>query len=211
MKVVSLSGSLRENVGKKDAKAIRDAGRVPCVLYGSGEQTHFSADAVQASKLVYTPDVNIVELDINGKKARAIVQEVQQNPLTDRVTHMDFLELSDSKPVKVSLPVRIKGISPGVISGGKMQQVFRKLKLVGLPKDLPEDITLDISKLKIGDAIRVKHVQIPGVEVLDPANAVVVSVKMARGAKKSDAEIAADDAAEEAAAEAAADSSEAEA
>ena len=184
MKVVSLSGSLRENVGKKDAKAIRDAGRVPCVLYGSGEQTHFSADAVKVSKLVFTPDVNVVELDIDGKKARAIIQEIQQNPLTDKVTHMDFLELNDAKKVKVSLPVRIKGVSPGVISGGKLQQVFRKLKLVGLPKDLPEDITLDISNLEIGDAIRVKSVVLPGVELLDPANAVVVSVKMARGAKK---------------------------
>lgn len=184
MKVVSLSGSPRTSVGKKDAKAIRDAGRVPCVLYGSGEQTHFSADAVKVSKLVYTPDVYKVDLDIDGKKAQAIIQEIQQNPLTDKITHVDFLELRDDKKVKVSLPVRIKGIAPGVTSGGKLQQVFRKLKLYGLAKDMPEDITLDITALEIGDAIRVKFVEIPGVELLDPANAVVVSVKMARGAKK---------------------------
>ena len=191
MKVVSLSGSPRTSVGKKDAKAIRDAGRVPCVLYGSGEQTHFSADAVKVSKLVYTPDVYKVDLDIDGKKAQAIIQEIQQNPLTDKITHVDFLELRDDKKVKVSLPVRIKGIAPGVTSGGKLQQVFRKLKLYGLAKDMPEDITLDISALEIGDAIRVKHVEIAGVELLDPANAVVVSVKMARGAKKKAADEAA--------------------
>lgn len=191
MKVVSLSGSPRTSVGKKDAKAIRDAGRVPCVLYGSGEQTHFSADAVKVSKLIYTPDVYKVDLDIDGKKAQAIIQEIQQNPLTDKITHVDFLELRDDKKVKVSLPVRIKGIAPGVTSGGKLQQVFRKLKLYGLAKDMPEDITLDISALEIGDAIRVKHVEIPGVELLDPANAVVVSVKMARGAKKKAADEAA--------------------
>ena len=191
MKVVSLSGSPRTSVGKKDAKAIRDAGKVPCVLYGSGEQTHFSADAVKVSKLVYTPDVYKVDLDIDGKKAQAIIQEIQQNPLTDKITHVDFLELRDDKKVKVSLPVRIKGIAPGVTSGGKLQQVFRKLKLYGLAKDMPEDITLDISALEIGDAIRVKFVEIPGVELLDPANAVVVSVKMARGAKKKAADEAA--------------------
>jgi len=188
MKVVSLSGSPRENVGKKDAKALRSAGLVPCVLYGSGEQVHFSAEAVQVDKLIYTPEVYKVDLDINGRKSQAIIQEVQQNPLTDDIIHVDFLELDENKPVKISLPVRIKGIAPGVTSGGKLQQVFRKLKLAGLPKDMPADITLDISKLEIGDAIRVKHIEIPGVQLLDPANAVVVSVKMARGAKKKSAE-----------------------
>jgi large subunit ribosomal protein L25 len=188
MKAISLSGSPRENVGKKDAKAIRNAGRVPCVLYGNGVQTHFSVDSVALGKVVYSPDVYQVELDINGTKTRAIIQEMQQNPITDRITHVDFLELTDNKPVKVALPVRTKGVSPGVIRGGKMQQVYRRLQMVGLPKDLPADVTLDISELEIGDAIRVKHVEIPNVTLLDPANSVVVSIKMARGAKKKEAE-----------------------
>jgi len=188
MKVVSLSGSPRENVGKKDAKAIRNAGNVPCVLYGAGEQTHFSVSHVKAEKIVKSPDVYQVELDIAGKKTHAIIQELQQNPVNDRITHIDFLQLRDDKNVAVKLPVRLKGVSPGVISGGKLQQVFRKLQCVGLPKDIPADITLDISPLEIGDAIRVKHVVIPGVTILDPANAVVVSIKMARGAKKKEAE-----------------------
>jgi large subunit ribosomal protein L25 len=188
MKAISLSGSLRENVGKKDAKAIRNAGKVPCVLYGNGVQTHFSVDSVPLGKVVYSPDVFQVELDINGTKTRAIIQELQQNPITDRITHVDFLELSDNKEVKVALPVRTKGVSPGVIRGGKIQQVYRRLQMVGLPKDLPADITLDISELEIGDAIRVKHVIVPNVQLLDPANSVVVSVKMARGAKKKEAD-----------------------
>jgi large subunit ribosomal protein L25 len=192
MKAISLSGSLRENVGKKDAKAIRNAGKVPCVLYGNGVQTHFSVDSIALGKVVYSPDVYQVELDINGTKTRAIIQELQQNPITDRITHVDFLELTDSKEVKIALPVRTKGVSPGVIRGGKMQQVYRRLQMVGLPKDLPADITLDISQMEIGDAIRVKHIIIPNVKLLDPANSVVVSIKMARGAKKKEAEEAAD-------------------
>jgi large subunit ribosomal protein L25 len=191
MKAISLSGSLRENVGKKDAKAIRNAGKVPCVLYGNGVQTHFSVNSIALGKVVYSPDVYQVELDINGTKTRAIIQELQQNPITDRITHVDFLELSDDKAVKVALPVRTKGVSPGVIRGGKMQQVYRRLQMVGLPKDLPADVTLDISELEIGDAIRVKHVVIPNVTLLDPANSVVVSIKMARGAKKKEADEAA--------------------
>jgi len=191
MKAISLSGSVRENVGKKDAKAIRNAGRVPCVLYGNGVQTHFSVESLAIGKVVYSPDVYQVELDIDGTKTRAVIQELQQNPVTDRITHVDFLELSDDKAIKVALPVRTKGVSPGVIRGGKIQQVYRRLQMVGLPKDLPTDITLDISPLEIGDAIRVKHVEIPNVKLLDPANSVVVSVKMARGAKKKEAEEAA--------------------
>jgi large subunit ribosomal protein L25 len=190
MKAISLSGSPRENVGKKDAKAIRNAGRVPCVLYGNGVQTHFSVDSIAMGKVVYSPDVYQVELDINGKKTRAIIQELQQNPVTDRITHVDFLELTEDKVVKVALPVRTKGVSPGVIRGGKMQQVYRRLQMVGLPKDLPADVTLDISPLEIGDAIRVKHIEIPNVQLLDPANSVVVSIKMARGAKKKEEEAA---------------------
>ena len=188
MKAISLSGSIRENVGKKDAKAIRNSGKVPCVLYGNGTQTHFSVDSIALGKVVYSPDVYQVELDIDGKKSRAIIQELQQNPVTDKITHVDFFELSDSRKVKVSLPVRTKGVSPGVIRGGKMQQVYRRLQMLGLPQDLPADITLDISQLEIGDAIRIKHINVPNVELLDPASSVVVSIKMARGAKKKEEE-----------------------
>lgn len=182
MKTAQLSGSTRSNVGKKDSKAIRNAGQVPCVLYGSGEQTHFSVKANDIEKIIFSPDVYKVELDIDGKKASGIIREIQQHPVKDTIQHVDFLELDDKKEVKIGLPVQLTGSSRGVMNGGRLMQVFRKLTVQGLPQDLPEAIVLDISPLRIGQSIRVKDVQFPGVKVLDPANAVVVSVKMARGA-----------------------------
>lgn len=184
MKTAQLSGSLRANVGKKDASALRNEGLVPCVLYGQGEQTHFAVKQVAIEKIVFSPNVYQIELDIDGKKARAIIRELQQHPTKDTVQHVDFLELSDSKEVRVKLPVRVTGSSRGVMAGGKLMQVFRTLKCQGLPSTLPEDITVDISPLRIGHSIRISNLEIPGVKILEPANAVVVAVKMARGAVK---------------------------
>lgn len=184
MKTAQLSGSLRVNVGKKDATALRNAGRVPCVLYGTGEQTHFHVKLNDIEKIVLSPEVYQVHLDVEGKKARGIIRELQQHPVTDRIRHVDFLEITDTKPVTVGLPVRLTGSSRGVLAGGRLMQVFRILRSTGLVQDLPDAITLDISKLRIGQSIRVKAIDIPGITFLDPANAVVVSVKMARGAVK---------------------------
>jgi large subunit ribosomal protein L25 len=186
MKVSQLSGSLRSNVGKKDAKATRDAGMVPCVLYGQGTQTHFAVKDIAIEKLVFNPDVFQVELDIEGTKATAIIQELQQNPITDKVTHIDFLQLDPKKPVKIALPVRLTGASRGVLAGGKLLQVYRRLKVIALPGDLPEAIIVDITKLRIGQSIRVGDLetQATGLKFTDAKSAVVVSVKMARGASK---------------------------
>ena len=184
MKTAQLSGSLRANVGKKDAKALRNEGLVPCVLYGQGEQTHFAVKRVPLEKLVFSPDVYQIELDIDGKKAKAIIRELQQHPTKDTVQHIDFLELNDAKEVRVKLPVRLSGSSRGVRAGGKLMQVFRHMQCQGLPSALPEEINIDISPMRIGQSYRVSNIEIPGVKILDPANAVVVSVKMARGAVK---------------------------
>ncbi len=184
MKVAQLSGSSRANVGKKDAKALRDAGQVPCVLYGQGTQTHFSVKDITIEKMVYNPDVFQFELDVDGKKTKAIIQEIQQHPVTDKVMHVDFLELDDKKPVKVALPVRLTGSSRGVMAGGKLMQVFRRLKVVGLPGELPDAITIDITKLRIGQSVRVGDLETEGLKFVDAKNAVVVAVKMARGASK---------------------------
>lgn len=184
MKTAQLSGSLRANVGKKDAKALRNEGLVPCVLYGQGEQTHFAVKRVPLEKLVFSPDVYQIELDIDGKKAKAIIRELQQHPTKDTVQHIDFLELNDAKEVRVKLPVRLSGSSRGVREGGKLMQVFRHMQCQGLPSALPEEINIDISPMSIGQSFRVSNIEIPGVKILDPANAVVVSVKMARGAVK---------------------------
>jgi large subunit ribosomal protein L25 len=184
MKVAPLSGSLRANVGKKDAKAMRNAGLVPCVLYGQGSQTHFTIKDIAIEKLVFNPDVFQIELDIEGKKTNAIIQDLQQDPITDKVLHVDFLELDAKKPVKVALPVRLTGASRGVLAGGKLMQVFRRLKVVALPGELPEAIIIDITKLRIGQSIRVGDLETSGLKFVDAKSAVVVSVKMARGASK---------------------------
>ncbi|MEN9978220.1 MAG: hypothetical protein RLZZ569_845 [Bacteroidota bacterium] len=184
MKVAPLSGSLRANVGKKDAKAMRNAGLVPCVLYGQGSQTHFTIKDIAIEKLVFNPDVFQIELDIEGKKTNAIIQDLQQDPITDKVLHVDFLELDAKKPVKVALPVRLTGSSRGVLAGGKLMQVFRRLKVIALPGELPEAIIIDIAKLRIGQSIRVGDLETSGLKFVDAKSAVVVSVKMARGASK---------------------------
>jgi large subunit ribosomal protein L25 len=182
MKKAQLSGSLRTNVGKVDSKATRNAGRVPCVLYGSGEQTHFSVRSIDMEKIIFSPDVYQIELDLDGTKKMAIIQEKQMHPVTDKPRHVDFLELEDTKPVKVSLPVRTTGAAIGVMNGGRLRQNYRMLKLFGLPGDLPESVTIDITKMKIGHSVRVKGLAIPNVTILEPAEAVIVGVKMARGA-----------------------------
>ena len=184
MKTAQLSGSLRANVGKKDATLLRNEGRVPCVLYGQGDQTHFSVKRVDIDKIVFSPEVYQVALDIEGKKAMGIIRELQQHPTKDTIQHVDFYELNDAKVVSVKLPVRLVGSARGVLAGGRLMQVFRNLSCVGLPSAIPDAITMDISDLKIGQSFRVNSISIPGITFLDPANAVVVSVKMARGAVK---------------------------
>ena len=186
MKEVSLSGALRTHVGKKDAKAVRKEGRVPCVIYGSGEQHHFSVKHVDMEKLIYTPNVYMINLDIEGKAVKSIIQDIQYHPVTDRIVHVDFIELADDKKVKMNIPVNLVGRAPGVLNGGKLQQIYRKLKVVGYPKDMPDTIELDINALKIGMAVRVRDISVDGIELLNEPSAVVCSVKMARGAVNAD-------------------------
>ena len=182
MKTTQLSGSLRANVGKKDAASLRNAGMVPCVLYGQGEQTHFAVKQVEMNKIIFSPDVYQVELDIEGKKSKGIVREIQQHPTKDTIQHVDFYELNDTKKVRVNLPVRTTGAARGVLNGGRLNMAFRSLSCYGLPNDLPEAIVLDISPIRIGQGIRISEINIPGVTILDPASAMVISVKISRGA-----------------------------
>ncbi|MGJ8661268.1 MAG: 50S ribosomal protein L25 [Bacteroidota bacterium] len=180
MKKVQLSGSVRPNVGKKGAKATRDAGLVPCVLYGQGEQTAFAVKANDIEKIVFSPDVFQVELEIEGKKTVGIIQELQQHPVKGTIQHVDFLELNDKKEVKVGLPVRLTGNSRGVLNGGRLMQIFRRLSVKALPADLPEAIVVDITNLRIGQAIRIKDIANDKVKFLDAQNAVIVSVARSR-------------------------------
>ncbi|MDP2724135.1 MAG: 50S ribosomal protein L25/general stress protein Ctc [Bacteroidales bacterium] len=182
MKKVSLSGSLRENVGKKDAKKERKMGNVPCVLYGGKEQVHFSLENLAFGKIIFTPDTYLVDLNIDGKAYQALLQDVQYHPVSDSALHADFLEVVEGKTIVSALPVKVVGNSPGVIAGGKLQQKIRKLKVKGLIENLPEEITVDISKLKIAESIKVKQLQVENIQLLDTPNAVVVMVKAGRGA-----------------------------
>lgn len=188
MKKVSLSGSLRENVGKKDTKALRNEGRVPCVVYGGENQIHFSVKSVDLNKLIYTPEVFQIELDIDGTKVNAIVKEYQFHPTTDNVIHVDFIQLFEDKEVKIDLPVRLKGNALGVRNGGRLLTVYRTLSLKGLPSAFPEAVEIDITNLRIGKKIRMTEVSIPGITILEPANAVICGVKTARGAIDEDEE-----------------------
>lgn len=196
MKEVSLSGSVRTNVGKKDAKAVRVAGNVPCVVYGAGTQTHFSVKHADLEKLIYTPSVYIINVDVDGKSVKTIFQDIQYHPVTDRILHVDFIELQNDKKIKVNIPVNLFGRSPGVLNGGKLQQIFRRLKVYALPGDLPDSIEVDISSLKIGMAVRVSDVNNDKLNITNAANSVICSVKMARGAADEEEEEGAEEGAE---------------
>jgi large subunit ribosomal protein L25 len=209
MKKVSLSGSKRENVGKKDTKAIRNSGRVPAVVYGSGEQTHFSVKHTDMEKIINNKDVFNVIIDVDGKKYSTIIQAAQFHPVTDKIMHVDFLELDDNKKVKVDIPVVLEGRSPGIMMGGRLQQVFRKLRVNAYPKDVPEVIKVDMTKLNIGSSVRVKDLMTDKLELLNAPNAVVVAIKMARGVVLTQEEQDAEDAAEAAEAAAASEGAEA--
>ncbi len=188
MKSVSLSGSIRKNVGKKDASHLRTEGRIPAVLYGGAEQLHFHLSEIEMGKLVFSPNVYQYDLEIDGKPVKCVIQDIQFHPVTDRIVHIDFLELVDDKIVRIKLPVRLIGNSIGVRNGGKLRQNFRKLKVAGLPNALPESIEVNIEDLRIGQSIRVSDLNVEGVSFLDSQTQVVVGVKTARGAVDEDEE-----------------------
>ena len=181
MKTVSLSGSLRENVGKKDAKMLRNAGKVPCVLYGGAEQVHFTTEAANFKPILFTPETYLINIEIGKNTYQAILQDIQYHPVGDHVLHADFLLVRENKAVAVQLPVKTVGTSPGVIRGGKLKVKLTKVKVKGLVKQLPDFIELNISKLNIGQSIKVRDMKLDGVTFLDPASAVIVDVKAARG------------------------------
>lgn len=180
MKTVSMSGSLRGNVGKKDAKKARKEGKVPCVLYGGKDQVHFMMEEKAFKPILFTSDAFLIELDLEGKKYNVILQDVQYHPVTDSILHADFLEVIPGKPVKASIPVKITGTSKGVLKGGKLTKKFRKILVKGLVEDIPEQIVVDITKLDIGDSIKISDLRIDKIELLDPKNAMVITVRTAR-------------------------------
>ena len=183
MKSITILGSERESVGKSATKALRNAGKVPCVIYGGEAPLHFSADEMSFKDLVYTPNAHTVVIELeNGTKIDAVMQDIQFHPVTDNILHVDFYQLFEDKEVTMKIPVRLEGNSPGVRNGGRL--LFRKRKLVirALPADLPDFFNVDISKLKIGDQVAVDTLKNDDFTILHPDSTVVVQVKTARKA-----------------------------
>ena len=181
MKSVSISGSLRENVGKKDARAQRSQGMIPCVIYGGKDQKMFVVDERQFKDLLYTPEVKYAEVNINGDVRKAIVQETQFHAITDKLMHVDFLEVVDGKPITIEIPLKISGTSPGVLKGGMLKKRVRKLKVRGLLENIPEEIVSDISNLEINDMTKIGDVHIDNLEIVDNPNKVIIQVIPTRG------------------------------
>ncbi len=180
MKTVSMSGSPRGNVGKKDAKKLRKEGQVPCVLYGGEEQIHFSLDERNFTKILFTPDVFAIKIDLDGKEYETLLQDIQYHPVTDKVLHADFLFAFPDKDMKVSLPVKLLGTPPGVEKGGRIIQKLRKLRVLGLIKNLPEFLEIDISELDIGDSVKILDLKYDNLSLLDRPSEYVVGVKVTR-------------------------------
>lgn len=180
MNSVKLSGSLRANVGKTDSTATRNSGRVPCVIYGGGEQIHFSADIRHFKNIIFTPETNLVDIEIDGKTYQTILQEAQYHKINDKLIHADFLLVTADKPVTVQLPVKTIGTSEGVKAGGKLNIKLRKVKVRGLIANLPQYIELNIEKLAIGKNISAGDIDIKGITLLHPKNISIVSVDTTR-------------------------------
>ena len=167
MKVVSISGSLRENVGKKDAKKVRNNACVPCVIYGGKEQVHFFTSSKSFLNIVFTPEVCFIKIDVDGKQYETILQDIQFHPVTDIVYHADFMEFSNDKPIMMNVPIKIIGVAPGILKGGKLVQKFRKLKVKALPGNMPEAIEININSLEIGMLIKVVDLINDNYQILD--------------------------------------------
>ena len=183
MKSITIKGSERESVGKKATKALRNAGKVPCVLYGGEKPLHFSADELSFKELVYTPNAHTVVIDLEGDgKFDAVMQDIQFHPVTDKILHVDFYQLFKDKEVTMNIPVHLEGNSPGVRNGGRLLFRKRKLAIKALPDKLPDFFNVDISKLKIGGNIDVSTLVSKDFTILHPDNTVVVQVKAARTA-----------------------------
>jgi len=193
MKTIEISAQLRTETGKAGTKVLRKEGNVPCVIYGGGTVLHFHAPKNAFTGLVYTPDAHIVSIDIEGKKMRAILKDIQFHPVTDAIIHVDFIEISEKKPITINIPLKVTGNSPGVIAGGKLRIKARNLKVKGLVKDIPEFISVDISKVNIGQSIKVGDLSYHDIELIDSKKDMVLSVATSRGIAKTPEEEAAEE------------------
>jgi len=188
MKTIAISGSPRENVGKRDAKELRYEGKVPAVLYGGKEQAHFAVVITELKDAIYTPEANFIEITLGTQKIKAIIKELQFHPLTDLLLHVDFLQLFDDKEILMEIPVKLTGTSPGVKMGGKMVQKLRKLRVRAFPKDMPQAVEVSITKLEVGNLFRVRDLAKGNYAITNTPEDTIVSVGMSRALKQAEQE-----------------------
>lgn len=198
MQTVTVNGTLRAATGKKFSKATRREDLIPCVMYGGGENIHFTTTSKDVKTLIYTPDFKVAEINIDGKATRCILKQVQYHPVKDTIRHIDFLRLVDGHPIKLELPVKFIGSSPGVKVGGKLIQSLRKIKVKTTPEKMIDAMTLDISGVELGHAIRVRDLQVEeGIEILNPGGTPVASVEIPRALRSAEAAAGAEEGAKE--------------
>jgi large subunit ribosomal protein L25 len=183
MKSLSIKGEARTSLGKKESKKLRAADKVPAVLYGGEETIHFSVDFAELRHLIYTPNVFLIDLDLNGTSYKAIMQDIQWHPVEEQILHVDFLKIGDDKPIKMDVPIKVSGHAKGIKAGGKLNTNLRRLKVKALASDLPDAIEIDVTKLGLGQSIKVADLNVDNVEFLDPKSNVVVSVAITRAAR----------------------------
>jgi large subunit ribosomal protein L25 len=203
MKTIEIIGYRRANLGKADAQKVREEGNVPCVLYGGNEQVHFYSPVILFRDLIYTNEAHFVHLNIEGEECQAIMQEVQFHPVSEIILHVDFLRISEDRKIKMDIPTRLVGQSPGVSKGGALVRKRASLKVYAFPKDMPDHVDVDCSELDFHHSVKVGDVKYDNLEFLDPKQASIAVVEVPRAAKLAEETTAATPAATAAAAPAA--------
>ena len=190
MKSITIKGSERESVGKAATRTLRNAGMVPCVLYGGDQPVHFTAEEIAFKNLVYTPNVHTVVIELAGGTQNAILQDIQFHPVSDKILHIDFYRLQDDKEITMEVPVKVTGTSPGVLGGGILRLNQRKLKVRALPANLPDFVEANISELEMGNKLYITKLETNNFKLLNPDNTVVAQVRISRAAMKAAQEAA---------------------
>ena len=181
METIAITGQSRTGLGKKPSKDLRNDGRIPCVLYGGQDVVHFSVTLNDVKTLIYTPDFRVANLTVDGATYRCIVKDYQLHPLTSQLTHIDFLSLVEGQKVKLEVPVRTKGVSPGVKLGGKLQIKLRRAKVKTLPEQMVTELFIDITSMDLGHSLRVRDIIVPeGIELLNAPSIPVVTIEIPR-------------------------------
>ena len=183
MQVFELKAEGRKDLGKKATIAVRNEGKVPCVLYGGAENVHFVVAEKDLAKLLYTPIVYTINLNVDGKSYSAIMREIQFHPVSDRVLHIDFYQITENKPVVIEVPVKLQGFAEGVQAGGKLALIMRKLKIKAPLADLPGEVVLDVTNLGLGKSIRVKDLSFDKFEIMNAKDVVIAQIKLTRAAR----------------------------